>query len=311
MHPVLLRLSLGGGELVLHSYAILVAAGCALAVVVALREARRMGLDPDDVRDLCFWALCAGLVGARLVYAATLGRTMWDECADAVANDGVRAAIRACTRILRLWEGGLVFYGGLLAGALAAIVFARRHAMSGARTADLLAVAVPAGHALGRVGCFLAGCCFGRPTASPLGVRFPDGSVAWQELSTRGLLPAGATHTPPLHPVQLYEAVGELLLFVLLLRVARTAWARARGGRVTLLYFALYSSLRFLVELFRGDPARGYLAHLSTPAVARLLGADPAVALLLSSSQALALAVLAISLALLVLRRSRPGAAPA
>src|SRR5437899_2845799 len=129
MHPVLLRLPLGGGQFEIHSFGVLVAAGCAIAIVIALREARHRGVDPDLMRDLCFWALVAGLVGARLAYVATLGRAAWDDCADAAASDGLRGALHACTRIVRLWEGGLVFYGGVFAGALAAWSFARRHAM--------------------------------------------------------------------------------------------------------------------------------------------------------------------------------------
>src|SRR3954471_13749089 len=108
MHPVLLRIPLPGGEFELQAFGVLVAAGCALAIVLALREARRRGDDPDLVRDLCFWTLVAGLVGARLAYVATLGRGPWDDCADAVANEGLRGVLRACTRPLRLWEGGLV-----------------------------------------------------------------------------------------------------------------------------------------------------------------------------------------------------------
>src|SRR5437764_11688121 len=101
MHPVLLRLPLRGGQFELHSFGVLVAAGCALAIVVALREARRRGDDPERVRDLCFWALVAGLVGARLAYVATLGRATWDDCADAAAHEGFRAAFYQCTKALR------------------------------------------------------------------------------------------------------------------------------------------------------------------------------------------------------------------
>src|SRR5205823_18082 len=110
----------------------------------------------------------------------------------------------------------------------------------------LLAPSLALGHVFGRIGCFFAGCCFGKPWAA--GVSFPRDSVAFDELLGAGQIAAGAGTTPPLHPTQLYEAAGELGIFFLLL------WARRRqrfAGATALLYAASYAGLRFVVEIFR------------------------------------------------------------
>jgi phosphatidylglycerol:prolipoprotein diacylglycerol transferase len=243
--------SLGGLEL--HSYGLAIAVGFAVGVVVAAREARRLGLEGGAFVDLLFWILVTGILGSRLAFVLLNAGDYLRLCAGGAARPLGRV-LADCAAPLKIWEGGLVFYGGVLGAAGAVALFARRHRWPFGKVADALAPGLALGHALGRVGCFFAGCCYGKPWAG--GVAFPRGSVAFDELLRRGLVAAGAATTPPLHPVQLYEAAGELVIFGVLLALRRRM---PLPGGVALAYAVLYGVLRFGVELLRGDPGRGFV----------------------------------------------------
>jgi phosphatidylglycerol---prolipoprotein diacylglyceryl transferase len=259
VRPTLLTLPLGARGIALHSYGLAIALGFALGVVVAARQARRAGLDGGAFVDLLFWILVSGILGSRLAFVLLHGAEYARLCA---AGD--------CAAPLRLWEGGLVFYGGAVAAAGVAALFARRHRWSFGQVADTLAPSLALGHAVGRLGCFFAGCCYGKPW--PAGVRFPHGSVAFDEFARAGAMPAAAVTTPPLHPTQLYEAAGELAIFFVLLHGRR----RQRfHGATALLYAVLYGALRFVVEIFRGDAGRGFVT--SRLSAAQLISAALAV----------------------------------
>jgi phosphatidylglycerol:prolipoprotein diacylglycerol transferase len=242
----------------LHSYGLAIALGFTLGVVVAARQARRVGLDSAAFVDLLFWILVWGIGGSRLAFVLLHAGHYFRLCASGTD----------CLAPLKLWEGGLVFHGGALAAAGAVLVFSRRRGWRFPQVADVLAPALALGHCVGRLGCFLAGCCYGKPWA--WGVSFPRGSVAADELAV--------PRTPPLHPVQLYEAAGELAIFVALILLRR----RPRPeGTVALSYAVLYGVLRFAVELFRGDPGRGFVAPwLSVAQLVSILLAVSAAALL-------------------------------
>jgi phosphatidylglycerol:prolipoprotein diacylglycerol transferase len=236
------------GRFGVDGYGLALAAGFLAALTVATRAAARDGLEPTRVRDLGFYLLAAGVVGARLLFVVTNAGFYVDAC---------RAGPWwACLRPLAVWEGGLVFYGGLLGALLVAATVPPRLGLDRRRAADAVAPALALGHAIGRVGCFLAGCCWGRPTSLPIGVRFPPESAVFADLVTRGLLSPAAARTPPLHPVQLYEAVGELALFAALTWLARR---RRYPGQVALAWVIGYGLLRATVELLRGDPGRRLL----------------------------------------------------
>jgi phosphatidylglycerol:prolipoprotein diacylglycerol transferase len=168
--------------------------------------------------------------------------------------------------LLSLFQSGGVFYGGLLAALPVAWWYARRHSLPGWATADVLAPAVALGQAVGRLGCFAAGCCYGRPTSVPWAVTFRDPY-------------AGRTVGTPLdvalHATQLYESMAALALFGFLLWLSRR---RRFPGQVALAYIGLYAGARFVIEFFRGDAARGVVfgGALSTSqfiALLLLLGA--------------------------------------
>jgi phosphatidylglycerol:prolipoprotein diacylglycerol transferase len=318
MKPMLLSLHLGGREIGLHTYGVLIGCGCAVAIVLAFREARRQGLDGGKILDLSFWMLVTGVIGSRLLYVALNARTFARMCVGGGDDElGARSLGRVlgdCTRVLQVWEGGLVFYGGFIAACVFAFYFARRQGWSFWALGDLYAPSLAIGHAFGRLGCFTAGCCFGKAcdAAAHWCARFGTDSVAFEELRAVSAVPDGAALTPPLFPTQLYEAIGELLIFgVLMFARLRQRGSAATGptperkaGMLVLLYAVLYGLLRFGVELYRGDFARLYLFHLATPRLARWLGLPAGgEALLLSTGQALSIAIVLAAIVALILRR--------
>jgi len=319
---MLLSLHLGGREIGLHTYGVLIGCGCAIAIVLAFREARRQGLDGSKILDLSFWMLVAGLVWSRVLYVALNARSFARICAgggdDELAARSLGRVVGDCTRVLQVWEGGLVFYGGFIAAGVFAFYFARRQGWSFWALGDLFAPSLAIGHAFGRLGCFTAGCCFGKTCdlAAHWCARFGADSVAFEQLRAASAIPDGAALTPPLFPTQLYEAIGELLIFAVLmfarrwLREGSNAGGEAGGerparkpGTLVLLYAVLYGLLRFGVELYRGDFARLYLFHFATPRLSRWLGLPAGEAVLLSTGQVVSIAVVLVAVAVLIHRR--------
>jgi phosphatidylglycerol:prolipoprotein diacylglycerol transferase len=269
MRPVLYSLRLGGESFQLHSYGVAIAVGFLVAIFLGARQARRIGEDDWAVQELCFWLLVSSMVGARLLFVLTNVPEYVESCRDGVATHSLGRAAWSCTRALHVWEGGLVFYGGFLAAAGFAWWWSRRRKMNFARVADVLAPSVAIGHFFGRLGCYAAGCCWGRPTDSFLGMRFPSESLAFQQLVSSGKLSAAANLTMPLHPVQLYEAFGELMLYFFL-----SWWATRKrwDGQILVAWLVGYGVLRFVTELFRGDDVRRYvLPGVSTSQAIALL----------------------------------------
>ncbi len=299
MRPNLFTLHFGAHSLDVHSYGLLVAMAAIAGVLLVFRQGRRMGFATAAVLDLAFWALVAGIVGSRILYVIVHVSDYARLCAGAGAPRPALRVLADCTAALYIWQGGLVFYGGALAAAGVVLLFAHRQAWPLGDVADLLAFPLPLGHALGRVGCFLAGCCYGK--VSPLGVRFPPASVAYQNLASAGLLAPGAPFTPSLAPTQLYEAAGEGLLFVLLMVLRRR---RRFPGSLALVYVMGYALLRAAVEVLRGDTSRGFLFEISLPRVAAWLDLPAQQPLALSTAQALSLTLgTAAAIAYRILRR--------
>ena len=223
-------------------YLLLSLTGLALVFAFAMRE---LAGRPDRRRyGLIFLAaLPVGLAGARLLPiiqdAVAAGRLTW----------GIVSS------------GGLVFYGGALAALAALYAGCRLARLSPWPLLDAVCLFVPLGHAFGRLGCFFGGCCFGAPTDAAYAVRFPAGSPAFLQHRVQGLLPDGAVASLPVHPSQLYETAGNLVLFGLLLYLARRR--TLPPGRLTALYLVGYALLRFALEFWRGDTIRGVYYGLS------------------------------------------------
>ena len=148
----------------IHSYGVLIAVGFLLAMVLAAREAKREGEDPDRIIDLAFYVLLTGLAGARILYIVT-------KLPEYVENP---------IRVLKFWQGGLVWYGGFIAAALYVLWYCRKHRLPFLKLADIIVPYMAMAHAFGRLGCFAAGCCYGSPTHAPWGVVFPDESIVHQ-----------------------------------------------------------------------------------------------------------------------------------
>jgi phosphatidylglycerol:prolipoprotein diacylglycerol transferase len=242
-------------RLPLHTYGLLIASAFLVGIWLAQREARRRGQDPERLADLAFWILVAALVGSRVYYIFV----NWDDYFGARAL--VSTPVGRIPRLLAVWEGGLVFYGGFIGAALTAWWYMRRAGMGFLAHADTLIPSVAFGHFLGRLGCYAAGCCWGEVAHGhlPWAARFPPESLAYQTFESRPhgteFLAADRLTTLPLHPVQLYESFGELAIFFLLVAVVRPR--KAFHGQVLATWLLVYAVLRTVVELFRGDVERG------------------------------------------------------
>ena len=261
MYPELFSI----GDFTVHAYGVLLALAFLLALVLSARLAARDGLPRERIYDLGLWLLIAAIVGSKLLML--------------VAEPVYRENPLRLLSLDFLRSGG-VFYGGLLASAATAVLLVRRFRLPWWRTADAFAPAIALGQSIGRQGCFAAGCCWGKPTALPWGVRF----------SERGHEVTGVPTGVALHPTQLYESAAALLIFLLLLWLHRR---KRFDGQVVLAYGALYAGARFAIEFFRDDP-RGDVFGLTS-----LTG--------LSTSQLISLAVGAASLCALALRWRRAG----
>lgn len=299
MKPTLFHL----GSFPVHSYGFMIAVGLVVGVAVAIRRGRSVGIDTGASLDLTFYAIVVGLVGARLLYVLVHAREYAQICRGGDSERSLGRILRDCSAALQFWQGGLVFLGGAVLAAVVILVYARRKRMVLGDVADVLAPSVSVAHVFGRLGCFLVGCCYGRPWAG--GFSFPPGSVAYDELLGQHRFFAGATSTPPLHATQLYEAAGELLVFLGL----SWLWPRRRfPGAIALTYAFAYGVLRFVLEIFRGDDVRTLLVTIRWPALARTLGMLPDEPLFVSPAQALSLAlvVAAATTAIVLRRRASP-----
>lgn len=206
------------GRLTIHGYGVMIALGVVLAVTMTARRAKRRGLSDDAVYGIVLCLLIAGAVGAKLLY-----------CLLHLSD------VRADPALL-IRPNGFLIYGGVVTGLLAMALYCKKTGLSFGAYFDLCMPGVALAQCLGRIGCFFAGCCYGRETQLPFAVVFPAGSIA----------PAGV----PLWPTQLISSAGDGLICLLLLWYARRP---RRPGSVGLLYLTLYGVGRFAVEFIRND----------------------------------------------------------
>lgn len=230
MHPRLLTTPL----FTVHTFGLLLAAAYLAAFWWLTREGRREGLDVDALASLGLWAIAGAILGAK---ALMIVRALPEYVAAPSEMFSLSALASAGD-----------FYGGFIGALLASAMFFRRHPrLPFWRAADLCGPAIALGQAIGRVGCFMAGDDYGRPTPLPWAVTFTDPDAA-----RIGGAPLGV----PLHPVQLYESVVCLVLFAALVRLGRH---KRFDGEVILVYTLLYAMARFVLEFFRGDADRGFV----------------------------------------------------
>jgi phosphatidylglycerol:prolipoprotein diacylglycerol transferase len=277
------------------------AIGLALGLVLTFRAGLQAGMDRRKLTDLVLWALVGGLLGAKVLLMLIEIPASLESPWTWVTLFG---RVRRIPRILVIWQGGLVYFGGLLGGVLGALWHLRRaKEIAFTRAADAIAPAISLGHIWGRLGCFLAGCCYGKAGGGELGVSYGATSQVYETHSSLDLLQPPFEHTYLLHPVQLYEAAAELVLSAFLLWLA----PRKRfPGQVALAYLGLYAGVRFVLEIFRGDRLRGFVGGtVAFAQINRWLGVDGGSPTFLSVSQAGALAAMLLCLWLWMLARSR------
>jgi phosphatidylglycerol---prolipoprotein diacylglyceryl transferase len=299
---------LGPAGLLIPSYGVFMAGGLGLCVwrMVRLADARVASGEGTvagmPLVDLAFWALIGGVLGARVLFMLT-ELPLYVALCTAPETLSPPAA-RDCLAALRFWDGGLVFYGSIPGGLLAGALWCRSTGTPFAEAADLVMTFVPLGHAIGRVGCWAAGCCFGAGCDAPWAVRYPIGSPAF-DAHTHGLaadVAASWDASLPVHPTPLYGVIANLALFAWL-RWGRVT-GRGRGG-VLAAWLVGYAGIRFVLEPFRGDTVRGFLASVRAPGVADALGLPPETVLALSTSQAVAALAAIAGVAMLIrLRRA-------
>jgi len=213
MHPILARF----GPIVVYSYGAMVALGFGLAILLIFQNAPRFNLDKNKMLDMSILALLGGIIGGRALFVAL----------------NINYYLSRPMEIFELSRGGLVWYGGFLLGFTAVMLYITRHRLKAWDILDLIAPYLALAQSVGRIGCYLNGCCYGTKVSDlyPFGVIFPN-------------------TTTFRHPVQLYSSLALLAIFVIL-----SIWQEWRrfGGEIFLGYCILYSVKRFILEFYRGD----------------------------------------------------------
>lgn len=224
MFPFLLEI----GSFKIQSYGFFIALGYLAALLLSRHLARKADLPAASFSDLCFLLLVLGLIGSRVLFVLT----------------NLSYFRENPLEILFFWSGGMVFYGGFLLAFAGCLIYLKRKKLPLFQSLDVLAPGLALGHAIGRIGCFAAGCCHGSYCPYPWGIHFHTSLV---DPALRG---------QPMHPTQLYES---FCLGLLALGLYFMGKRKARPGLVAALYLCGYSVIRVVIELFRGDVVRGFL----------------------------------------------------
>lgn len=211
MYPILFKI----GPITIYSYGVMVALGFIAGIWLARGRARSDGIDPDRVIDLGVYVLISAIVGSRLLYVLL----------------NLKEYLASPKEIFMVQHGGLVFYGGAILATATGALFLRKRKISILRMGDVVIPYVALGQVIGRIGCLLNGCCYGKVTNLPWGIYFPG-----QRL--------------PLHPTQIYFSLNCLAIFIILAFIREQ---KAYNGQVFLSYFLLYPFGQFFIEFFRGD----------------------------------------------------------
>jgi phosphatidylglycerol:prolipoprotein diacylglycerol transferase len=217
VHPILIKI----GPFTIFTFGFFLCLAFLLSIWVVGQEGQRLGLPKNRLYDLCFYILIAALIGSRLAHVFLEWPHFQAHPLD----------------IFKLWEGGLAFQGGLMLGMMVAVIYIWHHHLPVLTTLDILAVGTPLGQSMGRIGCFMAGCCYGKPSDLPWAVTFTDPGT---------LGPLGVS----IHPTELYESILYLGVFIVIFKMRiRKKFA----GQLFGLYLLLAGLARFIVEFFRGD----------------------------------------------------------
>ncbi|MBF0376983.1 MAG: prolipoprotein diacylglyceryl transferase [Desulfamplus sp.] len=229
MHPVLIQF----GSITLYTYGLFVGLGFLAAVGFAGKQSRQYGIVKEEMTDLFFLILISSIIGARALYVIVNFNEF--------ASDPIS--------VFKIWNGGLVFYGGFITALITALIFVQKKRLPLGKTADIIAPSIALGHAIGRIGCFFAGCCYGEQCDLPWAVTFKDPA---------SLAPLNIA----LHPTQIYEAISNFILFLILIAIDKK---KKIDGITFGFYVFFYGILRTFIETFRGDPRGDFILNfLST-----------------------------------------------
>lgn len=223
------------GALKITWFGLMLAMGFFSAYLTWVFAGRRVGHDSNFAADLLIWIMVSGILGARLGYI--------------LAN--LSYFLEHPVKIFMVNEGGLIFYGGLIGGILGMYIFARRKKMGFVALIDFVVTAVPVSHFFGRIGCFINGCCHGAPHDGLLSVQYPYMSQPWYRQVEQEVITRFTRMAHPVHPVQLYEGLFNLVLFVFLFRFYLKN--RHQAGKTSGLYLMVYPVARICFEFLRGD----------------------------------------------------------
>ena len=204
------------------SYGLMTALGYGAAIYYCIKNREKLGVSKELLSDIIFYLILGALIGGKIFFIIFNFDTFW-----------------ASTLIEKI-RFGFVFYGGFIGALIALFIFLKNKNISFVKTTDFFAPALALGHAIGRIGCFLAGCCYGKPTNSPLGVVFNNPDT---------LVPHHLRHTH-LYPTQLFEVFANFILFLILVKIYN---GQKKEGKTSLVYIMGYALTRFIIEFFRGD----------------------------------------------------------
>jgi phosphatidylglycerol:prolipoprotein diacylglycerol transferase len=276
------------GEVTFPAYFTLLTIGFGLALILTVRESKKMGMDHERILDTNLWMVVWGIIGARLLHLIADGHfhDYVNLCTNPKVVEAIDAKVQWCTNAamcgydylcdtathkcyppkdcfaaIKIWRGGLAYYGGFLTAVPFAWWYVRRHNLGWWRTADLAAPGIMLGLFFGRLGCFLNGCCYGKPTSSFIGVVFPRGGAAWRQQVDEHLITATQS-AMPVHPTQLYESIACFVCFAILYYVVRPR--RRAFGQVFAWMLILYAIARTVCEIWRDDDRGVILGFIST-----------------------------------------------
>lgn len=226
MRPVLFSIF----GLKIYGYGVMMAVGIIAAVLLLSYRSKKIGYNEDSIINMIFLAVICGIAGGKILFLITM-----------LGN-----IIKEPSSIINMIRSGFVIYGAVIGGALGVLFYCRRKKWDFLKMADLIIPSVALGQAFGRIGCFLAGCCYGKPTTLPIGIVFKNSPFA----------PNGVR----LQPTELYSSAFDFFLTVVLLLYTKR---NKKNGRVFAMYMILYSVGRFIVEFLRGDNIRGFIGVFS------------------------------------------------
>lgn len=220
MHPILIKIF----GIPIYSYGLFLALAFLVCIMLVLRRAVSIGIDPHHILDLALYVIISSILGARLLYVVM----EW------------HYYMMHPFEIILVNKGGLAFHGGFILALIVGVLVVKGKGLPIGQIADIISLYLPLGQAIGRIGCFLNGCCYGKETSSIFGVRFPEHSFVANRFGVDAFV----------HPTQIYSSVASLVIFIILgLRIK----GKRFNGQILLEYMFLYGAARFIIEYFRAD----------------------------------------------------------